>query len=310
MLQLGIMRKPFYILGILLLVSFAGNVFLAWQAYDLSGNVLRGAADIRAVQDELQGANDRIATLEKELAERNEEIAMLKDDRDLLEENLEEERDRNEDFEDQIKDLAGTVGVLDKLAQTDEELLQKYSRVYFLNENYQPEDLDAIDREYLYDENNLEYAHADVEPHLSDMLDDAADDDIDLWIVSGYRSFDEQEALKGDYLVRYGSGSNAFSADQGYSEHQLGTTFDFTTTGLSGGLDGFEATAAYEWLLDNAHEYGFVLSYPDGNSYYVFEPWHWRFVGVELAEDLHDDDENFYDLDQREINEYLVDLFE
>ena len=51
------------------------------------------------------------------------------------------------------------------------------------------------------------------------------------------------------------------------------------------------------------YKYGFAISYPAGNAYYKFEPWHWRYVGVELAAKLHNEAKNFYDLDQRDINE-------
>ena len=110
--------------------------------------------------------------------------------------------------------------------------------------------------------------------------------------------------------MTYGSGANAFSADQGYSEHQLGTTIDFTTDAIGSSFSGFEDTASFEWLMENAHRYGFILSYPDNNAYYQYEPWHWRFVGVDLARDLHRDEKGFYDLDQREIDTYLIKLFD
>ena len=129
-------------------------------------------------------------------------------------------------------------------------------------------------------------------------------------MVSAYRSFQYQAQLKGQYLVTYGTGANTFSADQGFSEHQLGTAVDFTAPGLGGGLDGFGETEAYEWLTENAHKYGFILSYPPNNQFYVFEPWHWRFVGEDLAKDLHDDNAYFYDWDQREIDEYLISIFD
>ena len=108
----------------------------------------------------------------------------------------------------------------------------------------------------------------------------------------------------------YGAGANQFSADQGYSEHQLGTALDFATTEIGAGFDGFEKTDAYRWLLDNAYQYGFILSYPQNNNYYQFEPWHWRFVGRDLAKKLSKEDKNFYDLDQREIDEYLISFFD
>jgi D-alanyl-D-alanine carboxypeptidase len=183
--------------------------------------------------------------------------------------------------------------------------------VYFLNEHYIPPKLEEIPEEYTYHtDGDPEFIHAQVYPFFKDMLDDALEDGVKLWVISAFRSFDEQRALKGAYTVTYGNGANTFSADQGYSEHQLGTTLDFTTENLGGGLTNFETTDAYVWLIENAHKYGFTLSYPKDNAYYVFEPWHWRFVGTELARDLHDDAQFFYDKDQREIDEYLVSLFD
>ena len=111
--------------------------------------------------------------------------------------------------------------------------------------------------------------------------------------------------------MTYGAGTaNSFSADQGYSEHQLGTALDLITTGTGGQLEGFDNTGAYQWLQNNAYRYGFVLSYPKDNPFYVFEPWHWRFVGVKLATNLHFAHQNFYDWDQRTINTYLVNFLD
>ena len=188
--------------------------------------------------------------------------------------------------------------------------MQKYSKVYFLNEHYIPEKIVPIEKQYLYNETVTKSVHGKVEPYLNEMLEDALADGIKIWVSSSYRSFYEQASLKGAYTQTYGSGANTFSADQGYSEHQLGTTLDFTTEGIGGGLDGFQNTPAYTWLLNNAYKYGFTLSYPQGNAYYVFEPWHWRFVGEDLAEDLFDADKSFYDWDQREIDKYLIKIFD
>lgn len=223
---------------------------------------------------------------------------------------LNEEKDRNEAFEKQIGKISGTVGKLDKLSKMDSELLQKYSKVYFLNEHYIPAKIVAVASSSTFKTNEPEYINAQVAPFLEDLLDDAADDGITLLVVSGYRSYIEQKGLKSAYTTIYGSGANAFSADQGYSEHQLGTTVDFTTRETGGGLTGFQNTEAYTWLKKNAHNYGFVLSYPENNNFYIFEPWHWRFVGEKLADDLYDDGKFFYDLDQRDIDKYLISLFD
>ncbi len=254
-------------------------------------------------QNELIAANANIEELEDELSELKEDLEDLADD-------YRDEKDRNEDFEDQIRNLAGTLGDLDKLAKTDKELLQKYSKVYFLNENYIPERLKEIDDKYILEGKKDQYFHANAVEHLEDLLQAADRAGYDLKVVSAYRSFDEQNDLKGQYTQTYGTGANAFSADQGFSEHQLGTTVDLTTPEVGGAYDSFSQTEAYDWLLDNAHKYGFILSYPEDNGFYIFEPWHWRFVGEDLARDLERQNETFYDLDQREIDKYLLTIFD
>ncbi|MEX0690152.1 MAG: M15 family metallopeptidase [Candidatus Paceibacterota bacterium] len=248
---------------------------------------------------------------ERTIESLNNEIKNLNTDRNLLAETLKYEQNRNDEFRDKIIEIQGTLGDLERLSETDPELLKKYSKVFFLSEHYTPSDLRDIPPEYLYVKDEPEEIHTEVFPHLEDMILNAEIDDVFLYIVSGYRSFGTQTDLKHGYVVTYGTGTaNQFSAEQGYSEHQLGTAVDFTTEELKGGLDGLENTTAYQWLLDNAHEYGFVLSYPEGNSYYQFEPWHWRFVGVDLASDLYNQERNFYDLSQREIDSYLLNIFD
>ena len=85
---------------------------------------------------------------------------------------------------------------------------------------------------------------------------------------------------------------------------------DFATPATGTGFAGFDKTPEYAWLLANAYKYGFEISYPQSNTYYEFEPWHWRFVGVALATTLHSRNEYFYDMDQREIDTYLADIFD
>ena len=72
----------------------------------------------------------------------------------------------------------------------------------------------------------------------------------------------------------------------------------------------FEKTKSYDWLVKNAYKYGFIISYPKQNTFYQFEPWHWRFVGVELARKIHDEGKYFYEMDQRTINTFLANFFD
>jgi D-alanyl-D-alanine carboxypeptidase len=285
--------SPLKGLLIVLVVALAGTIFY-YQS--------------KLAQVEADTASSTLAFTQK-VQELEAAVVQLTEDNDDLSDDLRKEKRRNDDFEEQIDQISGTVSVLDKLRRTDPELLKKYSKVAFLNENYLPEKLESIEDAFVFGKTDQRIL-VGTAPFLEDLLEDAEDDDIDLRVVSAYRSFGTQAALKSQYSVVYGSGANQFSADQGYSEHQLGTTIDFTTPTLNGALDGFDATTAYVWLQKNAYKYGFVLSYPPGNAYYQFEPWHWRFVGVELAKDLHRKGKYFYDMDQREIDAYLVNIFD
>ena len=244
-----------------------------------------------------------IQSLEEKLIQAEEENTKLSN-------SLEAETERNNSLSRQIESAASKVGTLEKLFQTDTELLRKYSRVYFLNENYVPAHLAKIDEKYLSEKNTEKFIHANVEKYLYMLMDDADFNGVPLQIVSAYRSFGAQAQMKSFYKITYGSGANQFSADQGYSEHQLGTTIDFSTSKIGGNLSDFDRTKAYQWLLDNGFKYGFILSYPENNKYYIFEPWHWRFVGRALAEKLREEGKNFYDLDQREIDKYLINFFD
>lgn len=251
-----------------------------------------------------------VSELERNLGTSQGNLSRSKNENIGLTGELIDERAKIGALGEQIDEVTDIAGDLQKLSRTDPELLAKYSKVFFLNENYIPPRFANIDIEDLYYESTPLQMHADVWPHLDNLIEDAANEGITLWILSAYRSFGAQSSLKSAYTVTYGSGANTFSADQGYSEHQLGTTIDFTTRGISGGFTGFKDTEAYQWLTNNAHRYGFVLSYPEGNAFYVFEPWHWRFIGTGLARELYRDGRDFYDLDQREIDKHLIDIFD
>lgn len=107
----------------------------------------------------------------------------------------------------------------------------------------------------------------------------------ELVVASSYRSFQDQQASYSRWVGFYGGGAGGMSAPPGHSEHQLGTTVDFTNAAADYRLWwGFGDTAASEWLMEHAWEYGFVLSYPKGEEEgtgYQWEPWHYRFIGVE-----------------------------
>jgi LAS superfamily LD-carboxypeptidase LdcB len=118
------------------------------------------------------------------------------------------------------------------------------------------------------------------------LIDSAADDGVDVYVGSGFRSQSYQSALFAVQVQRWGDTetANRYSALPGHSQHQLGTTVDFTNS-----FAAFRRGPAVEWLRDNAHRFGFVLPYTLASvalTGYVDEPWHARWVGADLASQL------------------------
>ena len=291
-------------LSVLIFIAILGIVYLGYKTYFLN-------IENKTLKSKLEELNNVTISLNEKLKENEQKLQEKeKENKDLLEA-LNSEKDKNSYFENKINSISQTVGQLEKLNTLDPELLKKYSKVYFLNENYVPLLLTFIPKEYLYNQDKPLQIHSQVLPYLEKLMVDSSKEGLNLKIASAYRSFYDQINIKNNYVMQFGTTvSNSFSADQGYSEHQLGTTIDFTTNELNGSFLGFEKTPEYQWLLENAYKYGFVLSYPKDNKYYQFEPWHWRFVGVKLATDLHSNNQYFYDLDQREIDQYLISIFD
>lgn len=277
-----------FILFVILVISGG-----SYQYYKLTNDYNRLLID----------SSDQIKTLKSDLAKINK-------DKNDLSSSLDLEKQRNDQMEADVKSVSSTVSQLDKLSKTDRELLKKYSRVSFLNENYIPASLATITPKFLFNQNKTQKILTNTWPYLEKMIKDASDVGVVLRVASAYRSFAEQATLKSRYLVTYGQGANKFSADQGYSEHQLGTTIDLIDDGASDLSINFAKTKGGKWLADNAYKYGFVLSYPDNNSFYQYEPWHWRFVGVKLATYLHDNNKAFYTFPQRLIDQYLISIFD
>lgn len=304
--------KITYIILQLLIVAVAG--YLAFDNYSKRNEIKILSENKTILLQENSLKSNSLLALEQNSGQTitvlNESLLAMTKDLQDLENDYRQEKDKNDNFADQIREISGTVSILDKLSKTDEELLQKYSRTYFLNENFVPLKLSEINSKYILPGKKDQYFHGDALDFLTDMIDDANDDGFDLKVVSAYRSFAEQKDLKGQFTQTYGISANTFSADQGFSEHQLGTAVDLTNPAVGGAFSSFANTADYRWLLKNAYKYGFVLSYPENNSFYIFEPWHWRFVGRYLAFDLNRKGVSLYDLTQRELDKYLVSIFD
>ena len=133
-----------------------------------------------------------------------------------------------------------------------------------------------------------------IYPDLQQMFDDMRAEGLFPITGEGYRTFDDQTAmmkkrireyrLKGYSRTESESMARAYVAEPGTSEHQLGLAVDIN----SENSDNWEV---YNWLAAHAHEYGFILRYPEGGESvtgYAYEPWHYRYVGREAAQEITD----------------------
>ena len=128
-------------------------------------------------------------------------------------------------------------------------------------------------------------------PHYKEMVNAAKKDGIKLFNVSGYRSYSTQKTLYNNYVKRDGTEkADTYSARAGTSEHQTGLASDINTASSKA---HFENTKEYKWLIENSYKYGFILRYPEGKTFitgYKYEPWHYRYVGVDVATVIHEKD--------------------
>ena len=124
----------------------------------------------------------------------------------------------------------------------------------------------------------------------------AARDGVDVRMQSGYRSVSYQKKLYDDKTQYYlNKGLSEAAAREkaaaivnppGCSEHNCGLAADLNSPEHTGLDEGFEKTAAFRWLCEHAGDYGFILRYPkdaEDKTEIIYEPWHWRYVGVENA---------------------------
>lgn len=116
---------------------------------------------------------------------------------------------------------------------------------------------------------------------------DAQAEGLNLYISSGFRSYEYQAQLYQRYADRDGyEKADTYSARAGYSEHQTGLAFDLNTID-----DSFANTPEGKWVAENCWKYGFILRYPKGKEAqtgYQYEPWHLRYLGEDMAKKVYD----------------------
>lgn len=131
----------------------------------------------------------------------------------------------------------------------------------------------------------------EAQAKLSAMLADANASGVQLGVVSGFRTIEDQNYLYFDLKAERGESATVraeVSAPPGYSEHHTGYAVDFIDQSQPATFleESFETTPAYKWLVANAPFYNFEMSFPKDNGAVTYEPWHWRYVGNQESLEL------------------------
>lgn len=196
----------------------------------------------------------------------------------------------NTDVENALLDIRAK-----KLAPNFETDMVLVDKKYYIPSESKPEEVVVANVKSF---KNINISSVIKEP-LESMFSDAKKSGFELYLLSGYRSYDYQEMLFSRKVKLVGfDKAQTVVAVPGESEHQTGLAVDISCRSIQFGLNNkLEDTDEFAWLIDNCHKYGFILRYPKGKSDitgYIYEPWHYRYIGdIEVAKHIMDNDLTF-----------------
>ncbi len=163
-------------------------------------------------------------------------------------------------------------------------LVNKYNR---LPEGFVQYNLVNMDRAYTVNDGKQYLLSRVAYEQYVKMADAAKKDGLSMKVLSAYRTESYQRSLYNNKVATTGKvNADNYSARPGSSEHQTGLAVDISST-----KGTFEYTPEFRWLQQHAHEYGFILRYPKGKEWitgYSYEPWHYRYVGADVAKIIHE----------------------
>ena len=211
-----------------------------------------------------------------------------------------------EENEYEFKDVVTYVNIkLDLPVYTDtlevenaNDLLVLVNKYYYLPSGYEPDDLAYVPGAY---GNNVPMRDVIKEPFLE--LQKAAEEEIgiNLMPTTAYRGEAFQRTLYNKYVASDGvKAADTYSARPGYSEHQTGLSIDLKNTAITSSTRLTDSD--FEWLSNNAHRWGFIIRFPEDKTYitgYQFENWHIRYVGIDAAKIIYEENltlEEYIDL--------------
>ena len=260
---------------------------------------------VKTESDEVETQEEKIAKLRKLIEQKQAE---QKAERQIQKAQREAERLAKEEAERLAKEEAERLAKeeAERLAKEETERLAKeeaearklntdpntltflVNKEYGLPENYVPKLVEPKVKHCQPVGSHKRYMRAEAAEALEDMFAAAKEAGYELWVKTAYRSYKNQYDTY-TWVLKYCGVQEAvyYHAVPGKSEHQTGLAVDIVCEASNYENDlGFEKTKEYTWLKENCYKYGFILRYMDGMEHitgYNYEPWHYRYVGVELA---------------------------
>lgn len=173
---------------------------------------------------------------------------------------------------------------------------------YYSDENYKGLNLIDVDSEYNLYNTSFKLSKECYEAFLK-MYNDAKEEGYAFKINSAYRSYETQIKIYQGWVNKDGVKlADTYSARAGFSEHQTGYAFDVRDYPFTN--DDYSKTKSFTWVSENAYKYGFIIRFPKDKEYitgYQYEPWHYRYCGIECATYIHDNNITF-----EEYYEYFI----
>ncbi|MBU8731602.1 D-alanyl-D-alanine carboxypeptidase family protein [Cytobacillus oceanisediminis] len=260
--------------------------------------LLSGCSKLDPYMEKVQPLIEKIPFLggEKSLEEPPLEDESSKEEENSAEEAGKEGKEGKEEIQNDPLSLEAAyfndVKVVDgrNIIQNPENVMALVNKQFSLPDGYEPSKLMIPDVAFSYGKLDLEksYLRQDAAQALEKLFTGALNEGVELFAVSGYRSFTRQSQVFEAEVSKVGKEKAVQAvAIPGSSEHQTGLSMDISSRSANLELsEEFGETREGKWLAENAHRYGFILRYPKGKegiTGYKYEPWHFRYVGTEAA---------------------------
>lgn len=204
---------------------------------------------------------------------------------------------QEDDYEEVEKNLLkGTTYVDDEgrnIIKDPNDILVLVNKERYLPEDYIPSDLVIPNIKFPFEEDvEKKYLREEAAKHLEDLFKDAKDDGLNLFGISGYRSYSRQKNIFNNKVANSSlEEAKKLVANPGQSEHQTGLAIDVSSHEMNFLLEEeFEDTKEGQWIKENSHKYGFIVRYPKDKVHitkYDYEPWHIRFIGIDAATEIY-----------------------